>query len=311
MAAQENKRIEIKVSQGNINNGHFYIDRQTSIFPRDAWGGANKNLKAVGFTLEFFGTGERVETDIDGSKRIPRNARGQCKLFFRRCKINDGDYIQVEKIGDRVFRVSPVKSSPSQLQKQSPTPTKVYAPTAVRLNNTASDPSSRLAAQKKSDEAKMQGLLIREPHIGRILSGKKTWEMRKGNCRKHETIALIKSGSGTVVGIADIAGSLPRLTEAEMLATYDKHQLDASDVANPEMADWRTPWILKNIKKLDKPVPYEHPKGAVIWAALSDDVIKQIQRQVNNRCARACSITCRGCAVCSPAQSRKVERKPY
>ncbi len=50
----------------------------------------------------------------------------------------------------------------------------------------------------------MRGLIIRSPHIENILAGKKTWEMRSSRINIRERIALIKAGSGCVVGVADI-----------------------------------------------------------------------------------------------------------
>jgi hypothetical protein len=43
----------------------------------------------------------------------------------------------------------------------------------------------------------MRGLIIREPWISLILSGKKTWEMRSKSCPQRGVIALILKGSKT------------------------------------------------------------------------------------------------------------------
>jgi hypothetical protein len=48
----------------------------------------------------------------------------------------------------------------------------------------------------------MRALLIRHPWIDMILDGKKTWEIRGSRTAIRETIGLIPSASGTVVGIA-------------------------------------------------------------------------------------------------------------
>lgn len=60
----------------------------------------------------------------------------------------------------------------------------------------------------------MKGLIIDQPWIGLILSGKKTWEMRKTACHHRGRIALIRKGSGQVVGTADIVNSFPPLKSA-------------------------------------------------------------------------------------------------
>lgn len=48
----------------------------------------------------------------------------------------------------------------------------------------------------------MDALVIAEPWIGLILDGSKTWEMRSRATRKRGRIALIRKGSGQVVGVA-------------------------------------------------------------------------------------------------------------
>ena len=50
----------------------------------------------------------------------------------------------------------------------------------------------------------MKGLIIREPWIGMILAGRKTWEMRSRQTPYRGRIGLIRKGTGMVVGIAEI-----------------------------------------------------------------------------------------------------------
>jgi len=50
----------------------------------------------------------------------------------------------------------------------------------------------------------MRALLIRTPHIDKILDGKKTWEIRGGRTTVRETVGLIRIGSGTVIGVCDV-----------------------------------------------------------------------------------------------------------
>ena len=49
----------------------------------------------------------------------------------------------------------------------------------------------------------MRALLIRHPHIDLILDGKKIWEIRGSRTSVRGTIALVPSGSGTVVGVCN------------------------------------------------------------------------------------------------------------
>jgi hypothetical protein len=58
----------------------------------------------------------------------------------------------------------------------------------------------------------MKGLIIKEPWISLILSRKKTRELRSRDTRVRGRIALIRKGSGTVIGVAELVGTLPKLS---------------------------------------------------------------------------------------------------
>src|SRR5438309_11969383 len=70
----------------------------------------------------------------------------------------------------------------------------------------------------------MKGLIIREPWISLILSRKKTWELRSRDTRVRGRIALIRKGSGTVVGVAELVGTLPKLSRSSLISNVKKHR---------------------------------------------------------------------------------------
>lgn len=124
----------------------------------------------------------------------------------------------------------------------------------------------------------MKALVIDEPWIGMILSGRKTWEMRKTACHHRGPIALIRKGSGTVVGVAEVIASRPPLTSlAEYAAAEDRHGIPPDRQARAFEDGWRTPWVLRGARALARPVPYEHPSGAVIWVTLGEDVARAVE----------------------------------
>ena len=114
----------------------------------------------------------------------------------------------------------------------------------------------------------MKGLVIQSPWIEKILQGKKTWEIRGSNTKIRGRIALIRKGSGTIVGtcdLVDVIGPLPRSTLKESIS---KHGLD------PKVYEVKPPypktyaWVLENATRLNEEVPYRHPKGSVTWVNL-------------------------------------------
>jgi hypothetical protein len=125
----------------------------------------------------------------------------------------------------------------------------------------------------------LKGLIIDEPWIGFILSGRKIWEMRSRNTRIRGRIGLIRKGSKMVVGVADLVDTVPDLSLAALRANFRK----MGDTKPRRGADYkyRVAWVLKRARPLSKPVPYQHPYGAVIWVNLSPQVSAKVKRQIS------------------------------
>ena len=123
----------------------------------------------------------------------------------------------------------------------------------------------------------MRALIIDEPWVGWIISGEKTWEMRSRNTRVRGRIGLIRKGSKAVVGTADLIEILPNLSVWELQANVARHLVPADEIR--EHFKWRTAWVLHHARPLGKPVPYQHPRGAVIWVRLDLATIKMVEEQ--------------------------------
>ncbi len=95
-----------KLTQGNINQGHFYLDDCRKFFPSECLGGKNKSLAGKQLTVLFDGTGETVSTDIDATKRLFRVARGQSKRFLKHYELTAGDMVYVIQ-ENSIYRVTP------------------------------------------------------------------------------------------------------------------------------------------------------------------------------------------------------------
>lgn len=124
----------------------------------------------------------------------------------------------------------------------------------------------------------MRALLIRRPWIDKILDGEKTWEIRGSRTSVGGQIGLIASGSGTVVGVCDLSGCIGPLTADEFRKNAKKAGKRPSEVT---LGYYRQTyaWVLKNARRLQRPVPYKHPSGAVIWVRLETAVEKKIKAQ--------------------------------
>ena len=127
-----------------------------------------------------------------------------------------------------------------------------------------------------------KALIVDEPWISEILSGRKTWEMRKRAWKHRGPIGLIRKGSGLIVGVATMTGCLPELSSHEAYAAAEaKHRIPPGRQARAFSDGWRTPWELQNARPLKSPVRYIHPNGAVISVNLEPAVIDAVERMLS------------------------------
>ena len=119
------------------------------------------------------------------------------------------------------------------------------------------------------------GLIVADPWISRILSGEKTWEMRSTRLSRRGTIALIRKGSGHIVGVATIAGCIGPLSDAEVVENFSKHKVPLAQIGQ-----WRYAWQLSDVKSLSRPVSYMHKSGAVKFVRLEVDVVRRVNESL-------------------------------
>jgi hypothetical protein len=96
----------------------------------------------------------------------------------------------------------------------------------------------------------LSGLLIRSPYIDWILAGAKTWGIRGSSTSKRDRIALIQSGTGTVVGVADLVGVEGPLTLAVQNARFPDSQIVLGQ--QPLLLYCARPDSLVSVRRVDK-----------------------------------------------------------
>jgi hypothetical protein len=131
----------------------------------------------------------------------------------------------------------------------------------------------------------MKALLIRQPWIDKILRREKQWELRGSRTKVRGLIALVQSGTGTVVGTCELVDVEGPLSVAELRRSTVRHQVPANLFNNRPPYPRTYAWVLREARRLHKPVRYEHPSGAVIWVNLSSRVAMAIRRITNSRSA--------------------------
>lgn len=138
-----------------------------------------------------------------------------------------------------------------------------------------------LRRAKRRKSGKLKALIIREPWIGFILRGEKTWEMRPKPTKERGLIGLIRARSKHVVGVARLVGSLPALNPSKYAETERYHRVPPAEQPQAIASRWVNPWLLADIRRLPRPVPYSHT-SQVDWVVLVPEVEHQIVEQLKS-----------------------------
>lgn len=125
----------------------------------------------------------------------------------------------------------------------------------------------------KSPQPTLSAIPIKAPYIDQILNGEKTWEIRSKNTKKIGPVALIRSGSGTVVGTATLSEVI-LITREIGRKNADKMGMDVYDA---EACSGYYAWVLKDVIKFKNPVPYKHPSGAITWVTLDEVTTQKVR----------------------------------
>jgi hypothetical protein len=116
-----------------------------------------------------------------------------------------------------------------------------------------------------------RAVIIREPFLTDILLGRKRWEIRSTATTVRGRIALIRSGSGLIVGeasIVDCKGPLDVGTLANSSAlTNEERRWYRSARQLPYLRTFA--WVFADPLSYAAPVAYLHPQGAVRFVDLT------------------------------------------
>jgi hypothetical protein len=87
------------------------------------------------------------------------------------------------------------------------------------------------------------------------------------------------TGNGTVIGVCDVVDCLEPLT-AEAYRKNAKRAGMRPIEATLGYYRQTYAWVMAKPRYLKRPVPYEHPQGAVIWVCLDDKVERKILKEL-------------------------------
>ena len=108
-----------------------------------------------------------------------------------------------------------------------------------------------------------RALIVQKFWLDKILDEGKCWEQRTTKTNIRGKIGLIEAGTGLIVGEVFITGCCENPTPKTK--DFIKHH----QIENLELLDkWKYAWYLSNANRYKTPIPYKHPKGAVVWVKL-------------------------------------------
>ena len=116
-------------------------------------------------------------------------------------------------------------------------------------------------------QSQMRCLKINDKRVALILSGNKTWEIRRTNTKIRERIALGNTKTMCYVGYATLIDSIEMTTE-ELKKHNDKHQANdfiekyAKGRKGQKERKTLFAWGLEDIEVKAKPKPYPPSTGA-------------------------------------------------
>lgn len=109
-----------------------------------------------------------------------------------------------------------------------------------------------------------KGLIIKGEHCENILKGIKTWEMRSKVTNYRGEFGLIISGTKKIFGKANLV----RVSDNRLKTIEHWDEMFEFHQCKEFMPQWPVPWVLQDIVRFDKPIPYKHKNGCVTWVNL-------------------------------------------
>lgn len=109
-------------------------------------------------------------------------------------------------------------------------------------------------------------LLLKPNWCDAILLEGKDWEVRGHATKKREIIGLAKTGTGHVQGECEIVDCI-KLTRELFDDNVMRHQIPLTWEELLQVYSTPYAWVISSdsVKVYDEPIPFDYPKGAVIW----------------------------------------------
>jgi DNA (cytosine-5)-methyltransferase 1 len=101
----------LRVTAGNIRNGHLPIKGHYDFFPSDCVGGSKRTAKGIPIEIRLEGLGRTVNTDIPSDAKTGRprgilRGRGWMREFYEFHAVRAGAFLAMERLSERGYSLS-------------------------------------------------------------------------------------------------------------------------------------------------------------------------------------------------------------
>ncbi len=117
------------------------------------------------------------------------------------------------------------------------------------------------------------GLIVQEPYATYIVSGEKTWEIRRYPTHIRGRIGIVSSRGwiGTVV-LTEVRGPVP--VEA-LRRQFARHRADPEFLEAYARGRPLYIWVFTDPQRFPEPIPIHRPRGPVVWIRLEEGIAER------------------------------------
>lgn len=127
-----------------------------------------------------------------------------------------------------------------------------------------------------------RGLIVKAPWARALAAGEKQWELRNRPTQVRGQVAILEGGSCLAVGTMDIVDCIGPLGPCDLAAAARQGLILPNEVSDADREP-QFAWVVANARMLSCPLPYQHPRGAVVWVKIDEGLACALQQPPSRR----------------------------
>ena len=139
--------------------------------------------------------------------------------------------------------------------------------------------SDRSAAERDPEKYPdvIRSLAVKPVYASHILSGAKSWEIRRKHTHVRERVAIYASSTKHMWGTVAVQNCVwKQMAELELSVSVSHHGLTLEELQAYGLTNGAYVWVLAEPRVFELPVRWVPPVGAVVWSYLPDDLRQMV-----------------------------------